>query len=95
VTGEHWTAHGEDGSRRILKSTEPSATSPRTPKKAVVAGVEFFRTKNGNLLRSATINVAAKYANMTWELSNIADNITGRHPSPPRNASTSSRTVFY
>jgi len=62
VTGEPWTAYGEDGSGRILKSAEPSATSPRTPKKAVVAGVEFFRTKNGNLLRSATINVAAKYA---------------------------------
>ena len=61
VTGEHWTAHGYDGSGRILNPTEPSATSPRTPKKAVVAGVEFFRTKNGNLLRSATINVAAKY----------------------------------
>lgn len=61
VTGEHWTAHGCDGSGRILNLTEPSATSPRTPKKAVVAGVEFFRTKNGNLLRSATINVAAKY----------------------------------
>jgi hypothetical protein len=61
VTGEPWNAHGYDGSGGILKSTELSATSPRTPKKAVVAGVEFFRTKNGNLLRSATINVAAKY----------------------------------
>jgi hypothetical protein len=61
VTGEPWNAHGYNGSGGMLKSTEPSATSPRTPKKAVVAGVEFFRTKNGNLLRSATINVAAKY----------------------------------
>lgn len=64
VTGEPWTAHGCGGPGKMLKSTEPSATSPRTPKKAVVAGVEFFRTKNGNLLRSATINVAAKYAGL-------------------------------
>ena len=67
VTGEPWTTNEKDRLGRILKSTEPSATSPKTPKKAVVAGVEFFRTKNGNLLRSATINMAAKYAGYDME----------------------------
>jgi hypothetical protein len=83
VTGEPWNAHGYDGSKGMLKSTEPSATSPRTPKKAVVAGVEFFRTKNGNLLRSATINVAAKYDGYDME---AVDNRWQHHRPTPKPA---------
>lgn len=62
VTGE---PQRKDDSREepdILKVLEMSESYPKTPKKAVVAGVDFFRTKNGNLLRSATINAASKYA---------------------------------
>jgi hypothetical protein len=62
VTGERRTGHCTIAQGGLLNDSEPSATSPRTPKKAVVAGVEFFRTKNGNLLRSAKINAASKYA---------------------------------
>jgi hypothetical protein len=83
VTGEHWNTNVIDGIGRILNCTEPSATSPRTPKKAVVAGVEFFRTKNGNLLRSATINVAAKYAGYDME---AADYCWQHHRPTPKPA---------
>jgi pyruvate/2-oxoglutarate dehydrogenase complex dihydrolipoamide acyltransferase (E2) component len=96
VTGEPRNGHAIFGRGKLLNHTEPSATSPRTPKKAVVAGVEFFRTKNGNLLRSATINVASKYAKSASKRGmNTTNCVTGQRPSQPRNASTSSRTVFH
>jgi pyruvate/2-oxoglutarate dehydrogenase complex dihydrolipoamide acyltransferase (E2) component len=96
VTGEPRNGHAIFGRGKLLNHTEPSATSPRTPKKAVVAGVEFFRTKNGNLLRSATINVASKYAKSASKRGmNTTNCVTGQRPSQSRNASTSSRTVFH
>jgi hypothetical protein len=96
VTGEPRDGHAIFGRGKSLNHIEPSATSPRTPKKAVVAGVEFFRTKNGNLLRSATINVASKYATSASKRgTNTTNCVTGRRASQPRNASTSSRTVFH
>jgi hypothetical protein len=96
VTGEPRNGHAIFGRGKSLNHIEPSATSPRTPKKAVVAGVEFFRTKNGNLLRSATINVASKYATSASKRgTNTTNCVTGRRASQPRNASTSSRTVFH
>jgi hypothetical protein len=96
VTGEPRIGYAIFDKGELLNRTEPSATSPRTPKKAVVAGVEFFRTKNGNLLRSAAINVASKYAKSNIKGGMITTNhSTGQRASQPRNASTSSRTVFY
>ena len=48
-----------------------SVTAPPTPRKAIVAGVEFLRTKNNNLLRRPVANVASKYG--TMDIENVED----------------------
>ena len=73
-----------------------SETAPPTPRKAIVAGVEFLRTKNNNLLRRPVANVAAKYATLDHgEHTSTTDDFPGQQRSQSRNASTSSRTVFH
>lgn len=54
LSGEHTTVteHRDQG---MLSVPE---TSQQTPKKAVVAGVQFLRTKSGNLLRVASTTVS-------------------------------------
>lgn len=49
-----------------LNFADPSTTSSQTPKKAEVAGVEFHRTKNGNLVRA--LNVSARYSLSSMEV---------------------------
>lgn len=54
-------AIGYSGDVRILNSTvtlTDSSNVNQTPKKAVVAGVQFTRTKNGNLLRTGSVRAA-------------------------------------
>lgn len=79
VTGEPWNRHDIFIGAYSLNYSETSATSLPTPKKATVAGVQFFRTKNNNLLRSATVNVASKYVTLDLnERMNIANHVPGQ-----------------
>jgi len=48
-----------------------SDTALPTPRKAIIAGVEFLRTKNNNLLRRPVANVASTYA--TLEAQEVKD----------------------
>lgn len=73
-----------------------SDSAPPTPRKAIIAGVEFLRTKNNNLLRRPIANVASTYAVLeAQEVTDTTNYFTGRQASQSRNASTSSRTVFH
>lgn len=47
-----------DESILIIVSLTDSSHVNQTPKKAVVAGVQFTRTKNGNLIRTGSVRAA-------------------------------------
>lgn len=80
----------------LSNCVEMSETAPPTPRKAIVAGVEFFRTKNNNLLRRPAANVESKYATLDHEKRmNSTDDFPGQQQNQSCNASTSSRTVFH
>lgn len=96
MTGEPWNMLYTWTVEDLPTCVEMSETAPPTPRKAIVAGVEFLRTKNNNLLRRPVINVASKYATLDdEERMNPTDNFPDQQQSRSCNASTSSRMVFH
>lgn len=47
---------------QTLNIADPSADKKETPKKATIAGVEFLRTKHGNLVRANTTKITQRYS---------------------------------
>ena len=62
--------------RTILNQTDTLTDSKQTPKKVKIADVDFFRTKNGNLIRARDVKGSERYcfqAGPTASASNLHD----------------------
>ncbi|KAK4540818.1 hypothetical protein LTR36_008895 [Oleoguttula mirabilis] len=60
----------------LLNGADSSIASKETPKRAKVAGVEFYRTKHGNLIRASALTGAARPIKKTPQCEHFTKNGT-------------------
>nr|OQO28958.1 hypothetical protein B0A51_03766 [Rachicladosporium sp. CCFEE 5018] len=63
VDGEGIAKLGQALEHHELNSADPLTAALTTPKQVFIAGIEFLRSKSGNLLRKTAINLTARYEN--------------------------------
>ncbi|KAK6417946.1 hypothetical protein LTR95_017264, partial [Oleoguttula sp. CCFEE 5521] len=61
VDGEGNDKYDQSLGHHELNSTDPLNAALTTPKQVFIAGIEFLRSKSGNLLRKTAINPSARY----------------------------------
>ena len=59
----------EPALRTGLNSVDGPTDTQETPKRAKIAGIHFYRTKHGNLIRASALSGALRYSSVTRHLS--------------------------
>lgn len=83
ISGEHNVLRGKAPFGLSLSASDPSASNRDTPKQVQIAGVDFVRTRNGNLVRANAVRDLGRYFHTVSEHMKGQDSLCHCHRSNP------------